>query len=240
MIQIDRAMVLCAGLGTRMRPLTLSTPKPMIRVAGKPLLDHMLDRLSASGVGEAVVNVHWLAEQIETHVSSRTSPRVSISDERARVLETGGGLAKAREMLGHRPIFVTNTDQTWIEPQELALDQMRRDWNGDDMDALLLLARRSDALGYGGRGDFVLHADGRLTRRPRDEDADWIFAGVQILKPETFAQRPVEPFSTNLIWDDLIKAGRLYGCPLDARWLHVGDPDALKAAEAALASGSPA
>ena len=202
------AMVLAAGLGTRMRPLTDDRPKALVEVAGRALIDHVLDRLADAGVERAVVNVHWFAERLERHLAARgRGPAIAISDERAQLLETGGGLKKAAPLLGPDPVFVANIDSVWTDngrEGNSALNQLARLWNPSTMDAALLLARREGSIGFEGDGDFFL-ADG--------------------------------PFSLSGLWRRSAAAGRLYGCVLDGDWMHVGDPAARDEAEARLASG---
>jgi MurNAc alpha-1-phosphate uridylyltransferase len=228
-------MVMAAGLGTRMRPLTNDRPKPLIQVAGRALIDHMLDRLAAAGVSKAVVNVHYLADQLEAHLAARRDLSITISDERAQLMETGGGLVKAAAHLGADPIFVANTDQVWSENTQAALPALLDAWDARAMDALLLVARRETALGYDAPGDFFLAADGRLGRRGKAASAPFAYTGVQILHPRLLQGRALEPFSTNLLWDEALARGRLFGVLLDGVWMHVGDPAARDAAEAALA-----
>jgi N-acetyl-alpha-D-muramate 1-phosphate uridylyltransferase len=232
MITIETGMALAAGLGTRMRPLTLTRPKALVEVCGKPLLDHVLDRFALAGVSNAVVNIHHFADLMRDHIDLRTGlPALRISDESHQVLETGGGLVKARPFLGDAPILVSNIDALWIDQETPELDRLRAAWKGDEMDALLLLARRRDSLGYGGSGDFFLEADGRVRRRGSADSAPYVFAGTQILDPSIIDGYPEEAFSLNRIWDALLAKGRVHGLVMDAFWMHVGDPDARDAAE---------
>jgi MurNAc alpha-1-phosphate uridylyltransferase len=237
-LQIKTAMVLAAGLGTRMRPLSLKTPKPLIEVNGKALLDHMLDKLEADGVQTAVVNVHYLADMIEQHLKARQEsgkgPRIIVCDEREALLETGGALVKARPHLGDEPVFVVNTDQVWIEGANFTLKALRAAWRPEQMDALLMLASTVTALGYEGRGDFDMDTLGKLTRRGPGSITPFVFAGVHILKPTLLDGRVVEAFSTNRIWDELLENERLFGRRFDGRWMHVGDPKARLEAERVL------
>lgn len=236
-MKIDVAMVMAAGLGTRMRPLTNDRPKPLIEVGGRALIDHMLDRLGAVGVERAVVNVHYLADQMLAHLGARTqAPRIAISDERPLLMETGGGLVQAAPLLGAAPIFVTNTDQVWREDGADPLATMLAQWDGLQMDALLLLARKERSLGFDGAGDFFLAADGRIGRRGAAPSAPFVYAGVQILHPRVLEGWPCEPFSTNRIWDAALERARVFGCVLDGEWMHVGDPAGRAAAEARLAA----
>jgi MurNAc alpha-1-phosphate uridylyltransferase len=232
-------MVLAAGMGVRMRPLTDRMPKPLVAVAGKPLLDHVLDRLAEAGVDTAVVNVHYLADQIERHAAERAaagrkSPRIVISDERGELLDTGGGVVKALPLLGDAPFFHLNADTIWIDgvkPNLLLLSEM---FDPARMDALLLLAATSGSVGYGGRGDFTMAPDGRLTRRGERDVAPFVYAGVAILHPAMFSTAPPGAFSLNLLFDRAIGAGRLYGLRLEGVWMHVGTPEAIAAAEEAI------
>lgn len=229
-----RAMVLAAGLGTRMRPLTDDRPKALVEVGGRALIDHVLDRLAAAGVTEAVVNVHWFADRLEGHLVGRTAPRILISDERAELLETGGGLKKARSLLGEAPVFVANIDSVWIDRGD-ALGDLIRLWDPDRMDAALLLARREGAIGFEGAGDLFLDGDGRLTFRGDAPSAPYAYMGVHITRPQVVDDGPEGPFSLSRVWRRLADQGRLFGTVLDGDWMHVGDPEARDAAESRLA-----
>jgi len=229
-----RAMVLAAGLGTRMRPLTDTLPKPLVQVAGQALLDHVLDRLADAGVTTAVVNVHHMADQIETHLKSRTRPRIAISDERGALLDTGGGVVKALPLLGEAPFFHMNSDTVWIEGVTPNLARLGTQFDPARMDILLLLASTTASIGYEGRGDFAMAPDGRLERRAEREVVPFVYAGAAILSPTMFARTPKGPFSLNRIFDRAIEAGRLFGLRLEGTWMHVGTPAAIKAAEAAI------
>ena len=224
-------MVLAAGHGERMRPLTDKIPKPMVTLAGRPLIDHVLDRLEATHVEKAVVNVHYLAEQIEAHLRPRREPEIVISDERDRLLDTGGGVKKALPLLGDGPFFVHNSDSVWSEGVTPALNAMLRQWDPKEMDCLLLLAPLSSSMGYFGRGDFSMAPDGRLARRGERQVVPFAFAGVSICDQRLFKDAPDGRFSLNLLWDRSLQAGRLFGIRLDGCWMHVGTPDALKEAE---------
>jgi MurNAc alpha-1-phosphate uridylyltransferase len=230
------AMVLAAGLGTRMRPLTDDRPKALVEVAGKPLIDHMLDRLADAGARRAVVNVHYFADQLEDHLKHRTHPRTVISDERARLLETGGGLKKARPLLGEAPIWAANIDSVWTEGSTPALAALAAAWDPRRMDACLLLAPLERTLGFDGRGDFFLGEDGRLSHRGDRPRAPYAYIGVQIIRPGAVDDGPEGPFSLFGVWMRMMAEGRLYGVVMDGFWMHVGDPDALKAAEAKMAA----
>ncbi len=228
------AMVLAAGLGTRMRPLTDDRPKALVEVGGRALIDHVLDRLATIGVERAVVNVHWFADRLEAHLAGRgRPPRIVISDERDELLETGGGLKKARPLLGDDAVFVVNIDSVWTDRGD-ALNQLARLWNPSIMDAALLLARREGAIGFEGDGDFFLADDGRLSFRGEAATAPYAYMGVHICRPDYVADGPEGPFSLSALWRRSAAAGRLYGCLLDGDWMHVGDPAARAAAEARL------
>ncbi|HEV7256435.1 MAG TPA: nucleotidyltransferase family protein [Bosea sp. (in: a-proteobacteria)] len=231
-------MVLAAGLGQRMRPITDTLPKPLVAIGGKAMLDHALDRLAEAGVEQAVVNVHHLAAQIENHLAERQSPRVTISDERAQLLETGGGVKKALPLLGQEPFFHVNSDSLWSETERSNMSAMAQAWDAGRMDMLLLLARREDSVGFDGRGDFFRDDEGLLTRRGSAESAPYVYAGVAIMKPTLFSDTPEGPFSLNLLFDRAIAADRLHGLVLEGQWLHVGTPEAIAPAEAAFAAAN--
>ncbi|MGE0629877.1 MAG: nucleotidyltransferase family protein [Hyphomicrobiaceae bacterium] len=224
------AFVLAAGLGQRMRPLTDTIPKPMVTLGGRPLIDHVLDRLAAAGVTRAVVNVHYKAEPLIAHLKTREIPHIELSDERAELLDTGGGAAKALPLLRTGPFFIHNSDTVWIEYRVANLERLAAAWDPSRMDALLLLARRDTALGYDGKGDFHLLEDGRLRRRS-DDVAGYVFAGVSIADRQLFRSAPDGAFSLNLVWNHALAAGRLFGLPLDGEWMHIGTPQALDDAE---------
>jgi MurNAc alpha-1-phosphate uridylyltransferase len=228
------AMVLAAGYGQRMRPLTLTRPKPLVEVAGKALIEHGLDRLRAAKVETAVVNVHYLPEQIEAWAVRQSSPRIVISDERGEILDTGGGIARALPLLGESPFFVINSDSFWVEEGEPALDRLRAAWDDQRMDCLLLLSPLERTVGYDGTGDFVRGEDGRLARRGAAVGPPLAYIGGYLVAPRLFAGAPEGKFSMNLLWDRAIAAGRLFGLVHRGRWLHVGTPEAIARAEAAL------
>lgn len=229
-----RAMVLAAGLGLRMRPITESLPKPLVRIGGKTLLDYALDNLAGAGVERAVVNVHHLADQIERHVAGRASPQVVISDERDQLLDTGGGVVKALPELGSAPFFHVNADTIWIDGVRSNLVRLAESFDPARMDALLLLAPTASSIGYAGRGDFGMTPDGRLRRRAEREVVPFVYAGAALLTPELFRDAPAGAFSLNRLFDRAIEAERLYGLRLDGMWMHVGTPDAIPVAEAAI------
>ena len=229
-----RAMVLAAGLGMRMRPLTDTLPKPLVKVAGKALLDHVLDRLADAGVETAVVNVHRMADRIERHLKGRTRPKIEISDERGELLDTGGGVVKALKLLGPEPFLHMNSDTLWIEGVTPNLPQLAASFDPARMDILLLLASTTASIGYEGRGDFIMAPDGRLSRRAERQVAPFVYAGAALLSPAPFANAPKGKFSLNTMFDRAIEAGRLYGQRLEGTWMHVGTPAAIAAAEAAI------
>ena len=232
-----RAMVLAAGLGLRLRPITLALPKPLVKVAGRPLIDGVLDRLADVGVEEAVVNTHHLGVLLEKHLAERKRPRLRFSPETV-LLETGGGVANALAHLGPHPFYVVNGDVLWRDGGTPALLRLAEAWDEREMDALLLLHPTATAIGYHGRGDFVMDQEGRL-RRPREaEVVPFLFAGIQILHPRLFADVPSGPFSLNRLYDAALSVGRLRGLRHDGEWYHVGTPQELAAVEAALAEGS--
>ena len=228
------AMVLAAGFGTRMRPLTDRMPKPLVRVAGKTLLDHVLDRLAEAGVERAVVNVHHFAEQMIDHLESRNDPRIVISDERGVLLDTGGGVLKALPELGEAPFFHLNADTIWIDGVKPNLARLAEAFDAASMDALLLLAPTAGSVGYAGRGDFAFAADGTLRKRAEREVAPFVYAGAAILTPALFAGSPAGAFSLTRLFERAADAGRLHGLRLEGLWMHVGTPDAIAAAEAAI------
>ena len=229
----DTAMVLAAGLGKRMRPLTASRPKPLVRVGGKALIDHVLDRLAAAGVARAVVNVHYLAEAIVAHLQGRTEPAIVISDEREQLLETGGGLVHAGDLLPD-PFFCVNSDTVWLDGPYDAFSDLSQVWDAARMDALLLVVPHSGARNFEGEGDFHMDAAGRLTRRRFGRVAPFIFTGVQLVSKRLLRDAPEGPFSTNLLWNRAIEEGRLHGLVFTGEWFEVGTPEAIAPTEAAL------
>lgn len=229
----DTAMILAAGLGKRMRPLTATQPKPMVRVAGKPLIDHVLDRLGSAGIAKAVVNVHYLPDQIETHLKARQNPSVSFSDERPLLLETGGGMVKAQELLPD-PFFAVNADNLWLDGPYDAFRELSEMWDPKRMDALLLLVPHSGAFNYTGKGDFQMDPLGRIARRRSGRIAPFIYSGIQLVSKRLLRDAPEGPFSTNLLWSRAIEEGRLYGLCFSGQWFEVGEPGAIAPTEAAL------
>ncbi|MEK7456177.1 MAG: nucleotidyltransferase family protein [Pseudomonadota bacterium] len=234
---IDTAMLMAAGLGKRMRPLTATRPKPLVKVAGKALMDHALDRLAAGGIKTVVVNVHYLADTVEAHLRTRKDMDFRISDERAKLLETGGGLIHAKPLLGDKPFICANSDNLWIDGPAETLGMMQRLWDSERMDALLLLVPLARANCHSGPGDFHMDANGRLTRRKTAHVAPFVFTGVQILSPRLLVDPPVDVFSTNIFWNRAIAAGRLYGAVHQGLWFDVGTPQAIPVVESMIAHG---
>ena len=232
------AIVLAAGLGKRMRPLTATRPKPLVKIAGKPLIDYALETLRGAGVGRVVVNVHYLADQMEAHLKrAARGLDIAVSDERAVLLETGGGIARALPLIGADPFFALNSDNIVIDGPVDSLGLLAERWDPDAMDALLLMVPLARAHGYDGRGDFRMGADGLLERRHGPRLAPFVFSGAQLLKASLFDDVPAGAFSMNLIYDRLLAAGRLFGVAHQGLWFHVGTPQSVGATELLLADG---
>ena len=227
------AMVLAAGFGVRMRPLTDRMPKPLVRVAGQPLLDHVLDKLGDAGVRQAVINVHYLPDQIIDHVAARARPRIIISDERDAVLGTGGGVVKALPLLGDDPFFLLNSDTMWIDGVRPNLARMAEAFDLARMDVLLLMAPTTNSIGYNGRGDYAMLADGALRKRRELQVVPFVYAGAAILSPALFSDAPQGEFPLTRMFDRANERERLFGLRMDGVWMHVGTPDAVHAAEEA-------
>lgn len=235
-----KAMIMAAGLGTRMRPLTNDKPKPMVSVAGKPLIDHAIDRLAAAGVKAIAVNVHYKAELLKEHLRRRSDGvKIYISEETDELLGTGGGVVKAMHYFEDEAFFIHNSDSIWNEGYGHALDRMIARWKPDEMDGLLLMASLVSTIGYEGVGDFVMDADGRLARVPEARVSPFAFPGVQIVHPRLFSNPPKGAFSTNVVWDRAIAKGRLFGIRLEGTWMHIGTVEALEESEAFLADSLP-
>lgn len=233
--RIESAMVMAAGLGKRMRPLTATRPKPLVRVAGKPLIDHSLDRIEAAGVGHVVVNVHYLADALEAHLAAQKRAfTIAISDERDQLLETGGGMVKALPQLTGDPILIVNSDNIWTDGPVDSIQHLARHWDGDRMDALLLVIRQASATGHGGKGDFHMDPNGQLSRRKPGRIAPFVYTGIQLISPRLLDGAPEGAFSTNILWDRAIAAGRLYGLSHMGQWFDVGTPARIAPTEAAL------
>ena len=227
-------MVLAAGFGERMRPLTDRMPKPLVKVSGRALLDYVLDKLAQAGVQTAVVNVHYLADQIEQHVAGRSAPQIVISDEREKLLDTGGGVVKALPLLGDEPFFLVNSDSIWLDGVHGNLARLAAAFDPARMDALLLLAPSATSIGYSGRGDFSMAPDGRLRRRAERQVTPFVYAGAAIFSPRLFDDAPQGAFSLTKLFTRAAEAERLFGLRLDGLWMHVGTPDAIRLAEEAI------
>jgi MurNAc alpha-1-phosphate uridylyltransferase len=231
-------MLMAAGLGKRMRPLTATRPKPLVKVAGRALIDHALNRLEAGGIETVVVNVHYLADTVEAHLKARKGPmNILISDERAMLLETGGGLMKAAPLLGDQPFLCANSDNLWIDGPRDSIAMLSAVWDDDRMDALLLLVPHARANCHSGPGDFHMDAAGRIRRRKPGHIAPFVFTGVQIMSPRLLKDPPSDVFSTNVFWDRAIASGRLYGMSHQGLWFDVGTPQAIPVVEDVIANG---
>ena len=237
MTKVETAMIMAAGLGTRMRPLTANKPKPLVEVAGKTLLDHVLDKARVAGVTEVVVNVHYLPEQIEDHLAQRAADlKVTISDERQLLMETGGGLVQAERFITAEPFYCLNSDAIWTEDGNLdALSRLAKAWDGDRMDGLLLLVPKDRAFQHPGKGDFFLDESQRLIRRGQRETAPFVYSGNQLISHRLLRDAPEGPFSTNKLWDRAIAEGRLFGLVHEGDWFDIGSPQAIEPTETALA-----
>ncbi len=226
-------MVLAAGLGTRMGPLSQSRPKPLVEVMGRALIDHVLDRLAQAGVATAVVNVHHFADALEEHLKERERPRIVISDEREQLLSTGGGITKALPLLGGAPFVLANSDSLWIEGAQPNLVRLARSFDRARMDTLLLLAATTNSIGYDGPGDYAMDADGQL-HGCGESKAPFVYAGAAILSPTLFSGAPKGAFPLSILFDRAEKSGRLFGLRLEGTFLHVGTPEAIAAVEQAI------
>ncbi len=233
----DVAMVLAAGLGKRMRPLTATRPKPLVRVDGRPLIDHCLDKLAEAGVSRAVVNVHYLPGQIAAHLAHRTVPATAVSDESAALLETGGGLIKALPLIAADPFFCLNSDNIWLDGPQDVFAALSDAWDAERMDALLLLVSHARAFNYTGLGDFHLDPLGQITRRKTGRVAPFIFSGIQLVSQRLLRDAPEGAFSTGVLWNRAIEEGRLYGISHSGLWFEVGAPNMIAPTEAALRRG---
>lgn len=232
----DTAMVMAAGMGKRMRPLTASQPKPLVRVAGKPLIDHALDRVVDAGVSKVVVNVHYLADVLESHLDGRSVPNIVISDERDVLLETGGGMVRAQNLLPD-PFFCLNADNIWLDGPRNAFQDLSNQWKPEVMDALLLMVPHGRAANFSGKGDFHMDPLGRLTRRRSGRIAPFIFTGIQLVSHRLLRDAPKGKFSTNILWQRAIEEGRLFGTAFTGQWFEVGTPQAIRPTEDALQRG---
>jgi len=233
--KIESAMVMAAGIGKRMRPLTATRPKPLVRVAGKALIDHSLDRIEAAGIGHVVVNVHYLADALEAHLAAQKRRfTITVSDERDQLLETGGGMVKALPLLTGDPILIVNSDNIWTDGPQDSIANLARHWDGEKMDALLLVIRQASATGHGGKGDFHMDPNGRLSRRKPGRVAPFVYTGIQLISRRFLVGAPEGRFSTMELWERSIAAGRLYGLSHMGQWFDVGTPAAIAPTEAAL------
>jgi MurNAc alpha-1-phosphate uridylyltransferase len=230
----DVAMVLAAGMGKRMRPLTATRPKPLVRVNGKPLIDYALDKLEEAGVARTVVNVHYLADQMAAHLSARSAPHITISDETDALLETGGGLVRALPLIDAETFFCLNSDNIWLDGPSSAFAALSQAWDEERMDALLLLVSHAQAFNYDGRGDFHLDQLGRVSRRKTGRVAPFIFTGIQLMSRRLLRDAPDGAFSTTVLWDRAIAEGRLYGISHTGLWYEVGAPHMIAPTELAL------
>lgn len=230
----DVAMLLAAGIGKRMRPLTASRPKPLVRVAGRPLIDHALDKLVEAGVSRAVVNVHYLGDQLAAHLAGRSAPAITVSDERDALLETGGGMVRALPLIAADTFFCLNTDVIWLDGPRNAFAALSQAWDEERMDALLLVVSHAQAFNYGGLGDFHLDPLGRITRKKPARVAPYIYTGIQIVSRRLLRDAPEGSFSTGVLWDRAIAEGRLYGLPHTGLWYEVGTPAMIAPTELAL------
>lgn len=231
-------MILAAGLGKRMRPLSAITPKPLIPVAGRAMIDRALDALVRAGAERCVINVHYLADLVEVHVRHRKDIDIVISDERESLLETGGGITKALPLLGDAPFYLLNSDSFWMEGAAQNLDLLATHWRDDAMDGLLLLSPTVNAVGYNGKGDFTMDVEGRLTRRFQRHVSPFAYSGAAIFDPSLFKDAPQGSFSLNLLFDRAIEQERLYGLSMDGTWMHVGTPGSIHQAERAIAESA--
>lgn len=228
------AMVMAAGLGKRMRPLTATRPKPLVELAGKPMIDHVFDRLRAAGVEKVIVNVHYLADALEGHLDTVDGLEIAVSDERDQLLETGGGLVKALPMIDSDPFLSCNSDNFWIDGPVDSLSLLATQWDADKMDALLLLVPHSRAYNHKGQGDFHLDRGGKLKRRGPRKVAPYVFTGIQMIAKRLLRDAPEGKFSTNILWNRAIEEGRLYGAVHQGLWFDVGTPQAIPATESIL------
>ncbi|MEH6662518.1 MAG: nucleotidyltransferase family protein [Parasphingorhabdus sp.] len=235
MTKVDTAMIMAAGLGKRMRPLTETRPKPLVEVAGKAMIDHCFEKLVEAGIGKAVVNVHYLADMMETHLAALPYPiDIRVSDERAQLLETGGGLVQAEPMIEEDIFFCINSDNLWTDGPTNSLQQLAQAWDEDRMDALLLLIEREAAHNYQGDGDFHLDDEKRISRKLPDQKAPLIYSGIQLISKRLLRDAPAGAFSTNIFWERAIGEGRLFGTVHEGQWFEVGTPQAIAPTEAAL------
>ncbi len=227
----NSAMILAAGFGLRMHPITLTIPKPLVKVANKTLIQYNLDSLVQYGINNVIINVHYLADEMENYLKMVHEPKIFISREEGELLDSGGGIKAALAKLGNSPFFVLNADSFWVNGASSNLERLAKSWNINQMDCLLLLAAGSQILGYSGTGDFLMDTNGQLMRRPEKIISPFVYAGVAIINPQIFKDTPKGPFSLNVLFDRAIAAGRLYGLRLDGDWFHIGTPKAIFEAE---------
>jgi MurNAc alpha-1-phosphate uridylyltransferase len=237
---ITRAMIMAAGLGTRMRPLTDKTPKPLVAVRGRALIDHVIDRLVAAGVTLVVVNTHYKGDMIKAHLATRKDVEIRISDESDALLDSGGGILKALPNFEGKPFYHANADTVWVEGASRALDKLSARWNSETMDALMLLAPTVSTVCYEGRGDFMMDSDGLLSRVPEGRISPFVWMSIEIVHPRLFDGIAPGKFSINPLWDKAIAKNRLFGQRLDGTWMHIDRPDAIHASEQFLADLAPA
>lgn len=238
MSKVETAMIMAAGLGKRMRPLTATRPKPLIKVAGKAMIDHCLDKLWEAGVMKVVVNAHYLPDALEAHLKGVNFPfDIKISDERSQLMETGGGLVQAQSLIDEDIFFCINSDNLWSDGPTNSLSRLASRWDDKEMDALLLLVPQTSARNYKGAGDFRLDEHGRVTRRLANRQAPFIYTGIQLVSKRLLRDAPEGPFSTNILWNRAIEEGRLFGLVHEGNWFEVGTPEAIAPTEAALAGG---
>lgn len=236
MTLVRTAMIMAAGLGNRMRPLTETRPKPLVEVAGKAMIDHCLDKLAEAEIARAVVNVHYMADMLETHLAKSSHPvSIRISDEREQLMETGGGLVQAEPLIPEDRFFCINSDNLWTDGPTNSFHQLAGAWDEERMDALLLLVPRITAHNYQGSGDFHLDDEKRISRKRPDQPAPFIFSGIQLISKRLLRNPPPGPFSTNILWERAIGEGRLFGVIHRGEWYEVGTPEAIAPTEAALA-----
>ena len=237
MTKVETAMIMAAGLGKRMRPLTENRPKPLVEVAGKAMIDHCFEKLVEAGISKAVVNVHYLPDMLEAHLAALPYPiEIRVSDERALLLETGGGLVQAEPMIDESNFYCINSDNLWTDGATNSLLRLAQGWDEDKMDALLLLVPRTSAHNYQGAGDFHLDGENRISRKLPDQTAPLIYSGIQLISKRLLRDAPTGPFSTNIFWERAIGEGRLFGMVHEGEWFEVGSPQAIAPTEAALAS----
>ena len=230
----EKAMVFAAGLGTRMRPLTETVPKPLVSIGGKPMIDTILDALAKAGVSQVIVNVHHLADQIEAHLAQRAAPHILISDERARLLDQGGGIKKVLPLLGSAPFYICNTDAIWLEGPHSNIARLAEAWDPDKMDILLLVASTANSVGVDWPGDFSMDQDGRLKKRREGQVVPFVYSGIGLIKPELFENYADDSFRLAPLFFSAAEQGRLFGVRLDGFWLHVGTVAAIAEAERAI------